>query len=306
MAPLNKDLEKKEGPKKAEKRGPKKPAVKKAEKKAAKKPAVGKAEKRGPRKPAVEKAEKRGPRKAAVEKVEKPGPKKPAVEKAKAAAPGTKAGAGTKKEPAKRPGRAPPLPPFPIYLEEPKWGAKVAGRGGTSVEVVLGPAACDPANYGSKASAKAVRMLGRLKKSPLSDMNWIAGHLLNDNMGGSGADPANLTPLTSNANKRHSGIELKVKAAVIRAKQVAQAHYAEIKKRPVVDPKQIVINGIFYSVTVGMGRFGPTKKLKGLWATNQLLVTASVVCYGFDGKKWVKKPAATKGVTLNIQRLVKN
>ncbi len=48
---------------------------------------------------------------------------------------------------------------------------------------------------------------------------YIAGHLLNDNMGGRGENQ-NLTVLSSDANKRHRGVEGKVKALAQIADQI--------------------------------------------------------------------------------------
>jgi hypothetical protein len=110
------------------------------------------------------------------------------------------------------------------YFAEPVWGATHAGRGGsgTRMEVILGPNAVASTNYGSKPGPTSIH---RCMK-PLNALNfsvtrtgvkkgkWIAGHLMNDNMGGSGVLNTNLTALTGTANKQHSGYEGKIKAAL--------------------------------------------------------------------------------------------
>ncbi|MCH9684443.1 MAG: hypothetical protein K0V04_23615 [Deltaproteobacteria bacterium] len=91
------------------------------------------------------------------------------------------------------------------------------------MDVILGPMAAESSNYGSGTGPNSIKKLMK----PLKDRDqgkWIAGHLLNDNLGGSGSDPKNLTPLTATANKQHSGFELKVKNACIKARQFHEAN----------------------------------------------------------------------------------
>ncbi|HEV2736277.1 MAG TPA: hypothetical protein VGV85_15640, partial [Longimicrobiaceae bacterium] len=110
--------------------------------------------------------------------------------------------------------RTPPVI-VPRYHRKPSHGP-VSTTGGTWMEVVLGPSAAKSVNYGSKTGPASIPGL----MSPLHAHDpgkWVAGHLLNDNLGGSGTDSANLTPLTQTANKQHSKYEDKVKRFCERA-----------------------------------------------------------------------------------------
>lgn len=100
------------------------------------------------------------------------------------------------------------LAPLPQYLFEPVHGPK--GKfGGTEMFVILGPAACRPSNYGSGTTSSS--LAGHMRPLKRKDPGkWIAGHLLNDNMGGSGTAAKNLTPLTETTNKRHAKIETRI------------------------------------------------------------------------------------------------
>lgn len=104
--------------------------------------------------------------------------------------------------------RVPPVI-VPRYHKKPVYGP-VSPTGGTEMSVVLEPHAAKSVNYGSATCAASIPGL----MSPLHARDpgkWVAGHLLNDNLGGSGTDAVNLTPLTQNANKRHAKYENKVK-----------------------------------------------------------------------------------------------
>lgn len=115
---------------------------------------------------------------------------------------------------------------IPRYLKKPNWSQGDMKVGGTRMTVVLGPAACDSTNYGSRPSPGTPKvMVALIKKYP--KFNWKAGHLLNDNMGGPG-DYYNLTPLTGTANRNHSTYEGRIKNAVIQANQRARFNPGEI------------------------------------------------------------------------------
>lgn len=114
------------------------------------------------------------------------------------------------------------------YFATPCWGKVDALRGGsgTGMWVVLGPMAIEPSNYGTSTNSTSIYNC----MNPLNSVNftetksggqkglWVAGHLLNDNLGGSGTDPWNLTPLTQTANKKHAGYEGKIKRVLEIAK----------------------------------------------------------------------------------------
>jgi hypothetical protein len=64
--------------------------------------------------------------------------------------------------------------------------------------------------YGSGPPGGVPNLMKKVGANLQGKHRYIAGHLLNDNMGGGGTND-NLTVLSSNANKRHTGIEGKVK-----------------------------------------------------------------------------------------------
>ncbi|WP_377805657.1 hypothetical protein ABNQ38_03155 [Azospirillum sp. A29] len=121
------------------------------------------------------------------------------------------------------------IPSVPIYFMAPKWGRELAGGGGgTSVHVIMGPGAIASSNYGSKPQRNAPRCITALRRDH-PKVKWIAGHLLNDNMGGPGVSE-NLTPLTATTNKRHSAVELKVKELLIISNQFFNIDKSEVEK----------------------------------------------------------------------------
>ena len=119
------------------------------------------------------------------------------------------------------------------YFEEPVYGATHAARGGSgsSMKVILGPRAIQSTNYGSKPGPSSIyRCMTPLNKLDFSVSKkgvkrgkWIAGHLMNDNMGGSGVQNTNLTPLTGTANKQHAGYEGKIKSALTVSDQIERS-----------------------------------------------------------------------------------
>jgi hypothetical protein len=110
--------------------------------------------------------------------------------------------------------------------------------------VVLGPDAASSVNYGSSTSSRSIPQLMR----PLLDHDpgkWVAGHLLNDNLGGPGTDSCNLTPLTQTANKNHASYEGYVKNMCFKAGQY-HSRYKNSK----------YWYGVEYSVAVSVVSFG--------------------------------------------------
>ena len=159
-----------------------------------------------------------------------------------------------------------------IYFSYPVHGSKSTKTSGTSMEVILGPDAVESTNYGSKTNSDSISSHMRAlndkdylvpapgKKSGL----WVAGHLLNDNLGGSGTSGENLTPLTQTANKQHAGYEGKIKSALITSGQILKYH-----------PNVPFVVGVRYKVEVSddvFGDFAPYNK-----APSHITVTAELV-----------------------------
>src|SRR5262249_37650588 len=137
----------------------------------------------------------------------------------------------------------------------------------TSMEVYLGPRG--DKIRGSKPQKGECRAVDDLNaetrgngKTPLSTNSrrnrrgtkqpgprWIKGHLLNENLGGPGL-AKNLTPLTSTANKNHSGkVEKAVIAAVNECRQFAERN-----------PKADFWYGVYYKVTVSEEKAFPNAR----------------------------------------------
>lgn len=95
---------------------------------------------------------------------------------------------------------------FPVQVEARGNAHKF--RGGTSIKAKVG--AESEWVYGSKPPGGVPNLIKNVGASIQGKTRYIAGHLLNDNMGGRG-DNDNLTVLSSDANKRHRGVESKVK-----------------------------------------------------------------------------------------------
>lgn len=157
--------------------------------------------------------------------------------------------------------RAVPVDP-PRYIEEPNFGPP-GNFGGTYMHVILGPAAAKPTNYGSKTSAKSIPSLMR----PLHDRDpdkWVAGHLLNDNLGGDGKYKRNLTPLTKTANRNHATHEGRIKLA---------CDMADLYHR--MNPNDPYWYGIRYTVKVAKLAFGGFAPYDG--APSHIILNARLV-----------------------------
>lgn len=138
------------------------------------------------------------------------------------------------------------------YFTYPIHGKTSSATSGTSMSVVLGPEAIKSTNYGSGTDSTSIS--SHMKPLNTKDYTivgtgtkglWVAGHLLNDNLGGSGTDAENLTPLTQTANKQHSGFEGKIKAGLEASRQLMEG-YLSIP----------FIVGIKYEVAVSSATFG--------------------------------------------------
>lgn len=121
-------------------------------------------------------------------------------------------------QPNQPPGATPPadaaVQRFPVKAT---WGKPSRYYGGTRMEAEVG--AESEWKYGSKPNANTPTIIKKVGKIVGGKPRYIAGHLLNDNMGGLGENQ-NLTVLSSDANKRHRGVEGKVKALAQIADQI--------------------------------------------------------------------------------------
>lgn len=157
--------------------------------------------------------------------------------------------------------RTPPVI-VPRYHRSPVYGP-VGTTGGTSMEVVLGPHAAKSVNYGSKTGPGSIPgLMGPLHA--YDPGKWVAGHLLNDNLGGSGTAAQNLTPLTQTANKRHSKYEDRLKAICERADLYHRNH-----------PAATFWYGVRYRVRVSATTFGNFAPYSG--APSHITISARVV-----------------------------
>src|SRR5262245_19505849 len=93
--------------------------------------------------------------------------------------------------------------------------------GSQLVVAILGPDLGDGRKRGSStASGKSLsRVISGLNRTS-PGRSWVAGHLLNGEWGGSGTDPKNLTPLTSEANSNHETFEGHIKNLLVVCNQI--------------------------------------------------------------------------------------
>jgi hypothetical protein len=106
----------------------------------------------------------------------------------------------------------PVLQRFPV--EEESRGAAHRLRGGTSMTAKVGD--INEWVYGSRPPGSVPNLMTKVGCYISGKERYIAGHLLNDNMGGLGVNN-NLTVLSSDGNKKHRGVEGKVKRLAERA-----------------------------------------------------------------------------------------
>ena len=157
---------------------------------------------------------------------------------------------------------------YPIFIVNPSWSAARPHGFGTEMHVVLGPAAA-LLRSGTPTGGNSIRgiMTALDKRNP---GRWIAGHLLNADLGGRGDDAENLAPLTRAANRAHATLEAKVKNActVARQKQELQA------KPPAF------FYGVKYDIRA-VDTFGPLPPFSH--APSHLHATCAVFKYNTDG-----------------------
>jgi len=156
---------------------------------------------------------------------------------------------------------------YPLQVIDVTYGPTLNNRG-TSMSVVLGPAAgMMRTGSSTRRGSLAAIMTKLLTRDPL---RWVAAHLLNAELGGNGLSPQNLAPLTQTANKRHSGMELKVKKMCIVARQ----------KQEFNSGAPTFFFGIKYSVRA-VGQFGTFDPYSHV--PSHFVVNAAVYKYDTDG-----------------------
>jgi hypothetical protein len=116
--------------------------------------------------------------------------------------------------------------------------------GGSVMTALLGPDLGDGQRRGSATNGASLQPLMGLLRAHSPGLNWIAGHLLNAELGGSGVFNRNLTPLTGAANHAHSAFEGHIKRMLILCNQIDRAH-----------PGFNHWYGVRYQVTVSTDRY---------------------------------------------------
>lgn len=158
------------------------------------------------------------------------------------------------------------------YFIDPIYGATSAKTSGTYMKVTLGPLAGESTHYGSKTGSTSIPgHMGQLNSKDYTISSnggcvglWVAGHLLNDNLGGCGKSGENLTPLTKTANRNHATYEGRIKDALIASRQMQDIYK--------VSP---FIVGVEYTVQVSTDTFGPNDSYDK--APSHITITGTLV-----------------------------
>jgi len=114
--------------------------------------------------------------------------------------------------------------------------------GASFMEALLGPDLGDGMRRGSATNQQSLQpVMGWL--NTYSNRTWVAGHLLNADLGGSGTNNQNLTALTSTANANHSTFEDHVKRMLAACHNVdsynrGHTHWYGVRYRVDVDATQ--------------------------------------------------------------------
>ncbi|AGT07571.1 hypothetical protein [Paracoccus aminophilus] len=135
-------------------------------------------------------------------------------------------------------------------------GWQISDIGGTSMMAYLGPDVA--AGLGTPTNVQ--KSLGPLMQSlhgSRSPKKWIAGHLLNADLGGSGTDSRNLTPLTTSANRAHSTFEQHIKNMLNECRQIEVDFSSTQQTRSVAAAaaQYPFYYGVRYTVTVSSDRY---------------------------------------------------
>lgn len=153
---------------------------------------------------------------------------------------------------------------YPHFIIPPKYTGLTPEGYGSGMKVVLGPGA-GIFYAGTKTDKSSLSGIMTRLVNRDGSKKWVAGHLLNGELGGYGTQSRNLCALTQTANKIHSGLELRVKRLCIKMRQ-----WHEMNKN---------VNyflGVRYTVEV-VGKFGDFSPYK--YCPSHLVVSARVYRY---------------------------
>ncbi len=128
--------------------------------------------------------------------------------------------------------------PAPRYFVEPEYGDHSAVTGATWMEATIGPAQGGRGMYGSTPAPNTPTIMRRLLDNH-PGFGWVAGHLLNDNLGGPGL-AHNLTPLTTAGNKNH----------LIACEKDIKNYITKAYSRTLYNQKDKFFYGMYYRVVV--------------------------------------------------------
>ena len=134
-------------------------------------------------------------------------------------------------------GSVAPVQMFPVQVTAR--GPAHLSRGGTSMTALVG--AESEWTYGSRPARGTPNLMKKVGATVQGTKRYVAGHLLNDNMGGLGVNN-NLTVLSATANAAHRGIEGRVKTLAQKADQINGGSHTY--GNPAYD------HGVEYSVSV--------------------------------------------------------
>lgn len=105
----------------------------------------------------------------------------------------------------------------------PQYNQQKINTGGSSMEALLGPDLGDGRMRGTATNSNSLQPTMGLLNSHGQGKSWIAGHLLNADLGGRGDEDRNLTPLTSAANAAHKTFEGHIKKILTKCRLIDEA-----------------------------------------------------------------------------------
>lgn len=141
--------------------------------------------------------------------------------------------------------------------------------GGSGVTAVIGPDYGDGVRRGTVTNTSSLQPVMGMLNSSNSPHSWVAGHLLNADLGGSGTDDRNLTALTGAANANHKTFESHVKRLIARCRTL-----------DVQDPDANRWYGLRYTVGVSTYPFAHTPHPSDVhsYAYSHITFDYGVVC----------------------------